>query len=169
MTLEDLAKPRLCKSGRHTFTGKQCMECQRLWVKVNPERKREADRKYYLAHRSGDARRAAWKKWNSSDGKRATQRKYQAANRAAYAMKEHRRRARKAANVTDLTTSEWQAILDFHGSPEGTRCAYCFGVCKKVTVDHVVPISKGGGHTVANVVPACLPCNRKKGVKEAAF
>lgn len=29
-------------------------------------------------------------------------------------------------------------------------------------LDHVVPLSRGGPHTVANLVPACLRCNRSK-------
>ncbi len=31
------------------------------------------------------------------------------------------------------------------------------------TLDHVQPISKGGGHTYGNVRVCCLPCNQKKG------
>lgn len=31
------------------------------------------------------------------------------------------------------------------------------------TIDHVVPISRGGGHIMGNVVVSCWPCNRDKG------
>ncbi len=31
------------------------------------------------------------------------------------------------------------------------------------TIDHVVPISKGGAHSYSNVRICCLPCNQKKG------
>ena len=33
-------------------------------------------------------------------------------------------------------------------------------------MDHLTPLSKGGSHTVSNIVPACRPCNSRKGVKE---
>lgn len=40
------------------------------------------------------------------------------------------------------------------------RCAYCGA--KADTVDHVVPRSRGGGHTWENCVAACAPCNHRK-------
>ena len=44
-------------------------------------------------------------------------------------------------------------------------CQYCAAQPGKtqLTIDHVVPRSKGGGTTWDNVVAACGPCNRRKG------
>jgi 5-methylcytosine-specific restriction endonuclease McrA len=44
-------------------------------------------------------------------------------------------------------------------------CQYCGAQPGKaqLTIDHVVPRSKGGGTTWDNVVAACAPCNRRKG------
>lgn len=39
---------------------------------------------------------------------------------------------------------------------------------KAATIDHVVPLSKGGQHTAANVRCACLTCNSSKQDKQAA-
>ena len=46
-------------------------------------------------------------------------------------------------------------------------CQYCAKKLseKKLTVDHVVPLSKGGTHEWSNVVAACGTCNNKKGNK----
>src|SRR6202167_6072008 len=41
-------------------------------------------------------------------------------------------------------------------------CQYC-GSRQQLTVDHVVPRSKGGGSTWDNIVASCAPCNRRKG------
>ena len=41
-------------------------------------------------------------------------------------------------------------------------CQYC-GSRTQLTVDHVVPRSKGGGSTWDNIVASCAPCNRRKG------
>ncbi len=41
-------------------------------------------------------------------------------------------------------------------------CQYC-GSGKRLTLDHVIPRSKGGQHTWNNVVAACERCNSKKG------
>lgn len=38
----------------------------------------------------------------------------------------------------------------------------------KANIDHVVPISKGGTHTLDNVRVACRSCNSAKGAKVAA-
>jgi 5-methylcytosine-specific restriction endonuclease McrA len=41
-------------------------------------------------------------------------------------------------------------------------CQYC-GSRAQLTVDHVVPRSKGGDSSWDNIVAACAPCNRRKG------
>jgi 5-methylcytosine-specific restriction endonuclease McrA len=41
-------------------------------------------------------------------------------------------------------------------------CQYC-GSRSNLTVDHVVPRSKGGSSTWENIVASCAPCNRRKG------
>ena len=49
---------------------------------------------------------------------------------------------------------------------QGYRCAYCknkFNKNNRATIDHVVPISKGGSNHLGNLVAACAGCNRKKG------
>jgi 5-methylcytosine-specific restriction endonuclease McrA len=44
-------------------------------------------------------------------------------------------------------------------------CQYCGAVGGDLTVDHVIPRSRGGEHTWENVVTACRPCNHRKGGK----
>lgn len=46
-------------------------------------------------------------------------------------------------------------------------CQYCDAKVsdKEATVDHVHPLSKGGGNTWANLVTACRPCNYRKSDK----
>jgi 5-methylcytosine-specific restriction endonuclease McrA len=41
-------------------------------------------------------------------------------------------------------------------------CQYC-GSRSNLTVDHVVPRSKGGTSSWDNIVASCAPCNRRKG------
>ena len=41
-------------------------------------------------------------------------------------------------------------------------CQYC-GSRSSLTVDHVVPRSKGGLSSWENIVASCAPCNRRKG------
>ena len=44
------------------------------------------------------------------------------------------------------------------------QCQYC-GNRKQLTIDHVIPRSRGGKHTWNNVVIACATCNGRKGNK----
>jgi len=48
---------------------------------------------------------------------------------------------------------------------QGTRCFYCWRDVgpEKLTIDHKLPKSKGGGNKLKNLVLACRPCNRDKG------
>jgi 5-methylcytosine-specific restriction endonuclease McrA len=41
-------------------------------------------------------------------------------------------------------------------------CQYC-GSRGNLTVDHVIPKSKGGPSSWENIVASCAPCNRRKG------
>lgn len=59
----------------------------------------------------------------------------------------------------------------------GFRCAYChmplaigalLGNPRAATVDHVVPVSKGGRTVAHNLAPACARCNTRKGDKTLA-
>jgi 5-methylcytosine-specific restriction endonuclease McrA len=49
-------------------------------------------------------------------------------------------------------------------SRDAHSCQYC-GSHKKLTLDHVIPRSKGGPHSWDNVVTACARCNGLKGDK----
>lgn len=41
-------------------------------------------------------------------------------------------------------------------------CQYCGTRTKALTLDHIVPRSRGGAHAWENVVSACIPCNHRK-------
>jgi 5-methylcytosine-specific restriction endonuclease McrA len=42
-------------------------------------------------------------------------------------------------------------------------CQYCGHQSVRLTVDHVIPRSRGGESVWENIVASCAPCNRKKG------
>ena len=46
---------------------------------------------------------------------------------------------------------------------DGWRCAYCGTTAGRLTLDHVVPRSRGGESVWENVVTSCAPCNLRKG------
>jgi 5-methylcytosine-specific restriction endonuclease McrA len=43
------------------------------------------------------------------------------------------------------------------------KCVYCGTNKQRLTIDHIIPKSRGGKSTFENCVAACKPCNIKKG------
>jgi hypothetical protein len=62
-----------------------------------------------------------------------------------------------AAVAHDLTPTQWAALLEAWAG-----CAYCGAVGPGLQKDCLLPISRGGRYTLANVVPACRSCNASK-------
>ena len=52
-------------------------------------------------------------------------------------------------------------------SRDNNRCQYCAKTFpeRELTLDHIIPKSRGGGNTWTNLVAACKKCNQKKGAK----
>ena len=57
----------------------------------------------------------------------------------------------------DLSDDQWATLCELWGG-----CAYCAATGVPVQRDCVLPISRGGRYTLANVVPACRSCNASK-------
>lgn len=45
---------------------------------------------------------------------------------------------------------------------DGNTCAYCGRKTSDLTLDHVIPRSRGGANTWENLVSACQACNHRK-------
>lgn len=156
-------------------TQKYCKECgyiagneqQARYRKGNLEKVRACDRKcgarYYKANRERHLKRTAkWAKANREKCRKSCT-KWQKANPEASVLTCSKRRALKYANTPIdemLKRTEWLAILAEHNG----HCHYCSKKAK-LTLDHVIPLSKGGKHSKDNVVPACGHCNSSKGAK----
>lgn len=61
----------------------------------------------------------------------------------------------------------WQLPVSRRGvlARDQFTCQYCGAMPGRqaLTIDHVVPRSRGGGRSWQNLVAACAPCNRRKG------
>lgn len=87
-------------------------------------------------------------------------RRYKSANRQRCTFHENTRRARLRSAGGSFTTAEWNQLCAFHGN----RCLCCGRSSKdvKLTIDHVIPVSKGGMNNIDNIQPLCLGCNSRK-------
>lgn len=71
------------------------------------------------------------------------------------------RRARKRNLPATLTVEQWHDVLNTYDN----RCLRCGRDDVSLTIDHIIPIVKGGHHSINNVQPLCLPCNSTKHTK----
>lgn len=104
--------------------------------------------------------------WNAAhrDKVRATKSAYDKRHPEERHLITLRHRASKRGNTPTgevLTLEQWRQVLEKFNH----RCAYCGVKSDHLTIDHVVPVSRGGADTVANVVPACQHCNSAKNAK----
>lgn len=67
--------------------------------------------------------------------------------------------AREKLRARKLRQSQWWKNLIAAG-----ECYYCKQKFKpdELTLDHIVPLSRGGKSTKGNVVPCCKTCNNQK-------
>ena len=67
---------------------------------------------------------------------------------------------RKLRKVGKIALEEWTALCEKFNH----QCVSC-GKKSKLTMDHIVPLSKGGRHEIKNIQPLCKSCNSVKGTK----
>ena len=114
------------------------------WVKANPERNAENFRR--------------WREENLEAHLQSVRQWYQD-NPEKEASKGRRRRARKAgALVADHPVT---AAIEAERKALFGGCCFC-GADKALTLEHVVPISKGGLHVADNLLGSCSWCNTSK-------
>ena len=65
-----------------------------------------------------------------------------------------RKAALRSAETFEISTKDLRRI-------EEGPCFAC-GRSEEITFDHVVPISRGGRHSIGNAIPLCLSCNASK-------
>jgi len=70
------------------------------------------------------------------------------------------RRSLKKANGGDLTYEQWVQVCNKYEN----KCLCC-GTSERMSLDHIIPITKGGKHIAENVQPLCCSCNSRKGTK----
>lgn len=139
----------------------QCRECERAANRAAIPRYRERRRAWDIANREHVyAMQKAWRERNP-DKYEAQRRKYWASEKGKlYArMKTQQRRVRKAPDAP-VTLEQVQALM-----ARQKHCYYCrkpFTAERKATLDHVIPLAKGGAHDISNLVLACRPCNAGK-------
>lgn len=177
------------EAGKRGCLPKYCVECRynrqlaasQRWKERNPERVKNYRDEYYTdpAHREAHkVTTAAWHVRNREavainrrrlylTRQQATiadvVREYRKRNPGKHAEIENRRRARKLAQF--VAPVDTPAIRDRDGGLCGI-CGQSVPV-EQQSLDHIIPLSKGGTHEPNNVQLAHRACNSRKGAKLA--
>jgi 5-methylcytosine-specific restriction endonuclease McrA len=134
---------------RKNNPGKYAVYCK-TWREKHPDRaaqdtQNSAERMRKLRERDPDKARLYQRKWFHDHP-------------------DHDRRARVLNAQGSFTSEEWTALCESYGN----RCAAC-GKSVKLTVDHIVPLSRGGTNYIENIQPLCKSCNSRKHTKTIRY
>lgn len=74
-------------------------------------------------------------------------------------LRHHDRRLKTKKAKNSLKPKEWLTIRNT--SPICPMCGRFVG-CEDLTIDHIIPLSKGGAHKAENIQALCFNCNSSK-------
>lgn len=126
-----------------------CKECNlnrnRQWKKDNPQKQYETNKKWRQSHSDKD------KEYGLAWARR---------NRDSVNAKKHRYRARKKNADGSYTLEQIQALYE----AQNHRCYHCDIDLEVVgkSLDHLIPLSRGGSNNIDNLGWLCPGCNSSK-------
>jgi 5-methylcytosine-specific restriction endonuclease McrA len=146
----------------------KCKSCAKeyakAWAKANPEKYKKQwqkkNKKRWIEQKQDQEymlKKAIYRQENSQK-RVATAKAWNEANKQRYhqhvATSHIKRKISKEANAYKILDKEFKKL---YSSP----CAFC-GSTEKITMDHIVPISRSGNHSIGNLQPLCRRCNSSK-------
>jgi 5-methylcytosine-specific restriction endonuclease McrA len=68
-----------------------------------------------------------------------------------------RRASFRNAEKNKITNNDLKQLLR-------QSCIYC-GSPDRISIDHIIPLARGGRHSIGNLAPACFDCNTRKSAR----
>ena len=147
--------------------GRGCTDCFRentlRWRAANRDKLRECVRNYRRKNMATLRERNLERYYRNHEQYKSKHQEWMRANpekKAQYSRKRHKHAVANGRN--DLTADDVREIAALQGG----RCALCARKVK-LTVDHMLALSKGGENTRRNVQMLCHPCNSGKRDRDA--
>jgi 5-methylcytosine-specific restriction endonuclease McrA len=152
--------------------GRKWRERNRIKLRERAKRQYRKERRFKMEQQRARRHRYYWKNRERINKKRKTQwaknpvpfrvreRERYRKHRLARIVSQRNIQARRAGAKGQITPEQWRRLLRRHHF----LCFYCGEklVPANRTLDHKIPLSRGGANTIDNVVPACRPCNQRK-------
>lgn len=139
----DFYKHKLTSDG---FRG-ECKACVKLH-----------NQNYHIGNKARSNKRNTEYYWNNLEIAKKRVKEYRKRHPESNKNFSQKRRAIAKGNGTFFVSNK--ETKKMYESP----CFYC-GSTENITIDHVLPIMRGGTHGIGNLVPACRDCNFSKNKK----
>ena len=111
-----------------------------------------------------EAKRKRDNKFSRSDEGKAinkiSRKKYMQTDKGKISQINGKARRRQLERKGKITAKEWAEKLK-----EFDYCCSNCGIDEDIEMDHIIPLSKCGEHSIENIQPLCRSCNASKGAK----
>lgn len=137
------------------------------WYAKNIDIKSKYDKEYRKTESGKKSQRDGSKKYRQSENGKKNQaegkKRYKKTLKGKISNKNYLHRRRINQKKGDVTNKE---LLELQQNSK--VCYWCNEPLKnkKVHIDHYIPLSKGGEHTLSNLVVSCAKCNQTKNAKD---
>lgn len=154
-------KHKNCKYGLQA----QCKECYSAYRKENKERFSQYDKKYRKEHIEKIVKYSEKYRKENKDYYMQYNKKYNKSpqGQAANFNNNIKRRQREGQQGKGLTGQQWLEMMKFFDWHCAYSGEYIGGANGNKSVDHIVPLAKGGAHEIWNMIPMdkSLNCSKK--------
>lgn len=154
----DLARKRASKA--YTRDPKKFKKRSAEFRKSSPEKVKASVDRWFAENK--EYRRQYKNEYRKNNKEKIAQ--YRKDNPDKHRAYKSNRRTRQTKAGGSFTEKEWLKLCDKYHH----KCLCC-DKRRKLTADHVIPVSKGGTSDIDNIQPLCGPCNSKKNNKVIDF
>jgi len=143
---------------------KHCKACElnikAVYKKKNPQLVKKDNKNYRLKHDIEIKTRKNKKYRNRTpeEIERTRQHYMLPRSKVLNLINTYKKQARKKELIADFNIDQWNSCLEHFNN----KCAYCRAEVERLEQEHVIPKSKMGPYTAANILCSCNKCNYKK-------
>jgi len=131
------------------------------YLKDNKEKAKARQKEYYAKNREKLKDSSRRYRAENIDIVREKERKYRISPMGKAVRKNSHNKRKKSFSGGDLTSTQIKEILE-----NAINCYWCNNKLKNKHIDHYIPLSKGGKHSLENIVVSCPHCNCSKNAKD---